>query len=77
MSLFHNADSVKWIKQAKEGEKEMCAIMEELREESEEQVALKIALNLINIDELSHEQIAAATGLPLETVKELAGEKVS
>ena len=61
----------------KEGEKEMCAIMEELREESEEQAALKIALNLIDAGNNTHEQIASATGLSLETIKELVSEKAS
>ena len=77
MSLFHNTDATKWNKQAKEGEKEMCAIIEELREESEEQAALKIALNLINLGKNTHEEIAEVTNLALETVKELANEKAS
>ena len=55
----------------------MCAIMEELREESEEQAALKIALNLIDAGNNTHEQIASATGLSLETIKELVSEKAS
>ena len=77
MLLSDFADATKWIKQTEEGEEEMCAIMEELREESEEQAALKIALNMIQRGKNTHEEIAEDTGLPLETVKALAGEKAS
>lgn len=56
-----------------EGRKTMCTIMEDLRKDTE----IQIALNLLHRGRDSVKEIAEITGLPMEKVKELAMKKTA
>ena len=51
----------------------MCTIMEDLRKDTE----IQIALNLLHLGRDSVKEIAEITGLPMEKVKELAMKKTA
>lgn len=79
------AERTKYLKDDPKGVKEMCAIMEELRIESEErgkeqgkyERAVEVAQNMLKKGMGSHEDIAEVTGLSIEKVKELAGQRTA
>ena len=71
---FQNlADRTRYLKENPKGVSEMCKVMDELRKETE----LQIAKNFLMLNKLTHEEIAQATGLTLEEIKNLAGQAAS
>ena len=79
------ADRTRYLKEDPKGVSEMCAIMEELKKESEQRGeqrgehkrAIMDAQNMIEKGLGSFEDIAEVTGLSIETVRELAGKKTA
>lgn len=73
------ADRTRYLKDTDEGRKEMCAIMDDLRKESEQvgeyKKAIETAMNMIKKKLGSLEDISEVTGLPIKKVRELAGQK--
>ena len=68
------AEKTRYYKMDPKGVSNMCKLMEDRLAENEKMNSIKIALNLLNLKELSYEKISTATGLTLEAVKELAEE---
>ena len=75
------AEKTRYLKDDPKGVKEMCAIMEDLRKESEErgayERAIKDAWNMLSKGLGSLEDIAEVTGLSIEKVRELAGQRTA
>ena len=75
------AEKTRYLKDDPKGVKEMCAIMEDLRKESEErgayERAIKDARNMLSKGLGSLEDIAEVTGLSIEKVRELAGQRTA
>ncbi|RKI40592.1 hypothetical protein D7V86_05465 [bacterium D16-51] len=65
------AKKARYFKQNKEGVAAMSKIMEEMRNEAEQNKAKKTAVHLIKLGKVSLEEIAEVTELPLDTVKDL------
>ena len=64
----------KYLKETKEGEKELMDYEEKYTKAGEDKKQLEIAINLINLGTVSLEDIATATGLDIDKVRELAGQ---
>lgn len=79
------AEKTKYLKDDPKGVKEMCAIMEDLRKESEErgkeqgkyENAVKVVKNMLSMGLGSYEDIAKVTDLSIEKVRELAGQRTA
>ncbi len=75
------AEKTRYLKDDPKGVKEMCAIMEDLRKESEErgryERAIEVAQNMLSKGLGSLEDIAEVTGLSIEKVRELAGQRTA
>ena len=73
------ADRTRYLKENPKGVEEMCAIMEELKEESEKRgkkiQAIEAAKKMIKKGLGALEDIAEVTGLTLDEVRELAEKK--
>ena len=65
-------ERVRYLKESKGGNVEMCELVEEYAEKREMQVKMRNAKNLIDNTNLSLEDIAKCVELPLATVEELA-----
>lgn len=55
----------------------MCRAIEEMRNETTRENALKIARSLLRIDKLTYEEIAQAAKLTVDEVKELEEKFIS
>lgn len=75
------AAKMRFFKETEEGERTMCKVLEDMREETakaaSEKRGVEIAIRLLNMKTLSFEQIAEATGLTLEKVQELASKEIA
>ena len=79
------AERTRYLKENTKGVEEMCAIMEDLRIESEQrgkqlgaqEKAIMTAKNMIAKGLGTLEDIAEVTGLSIETVRELAGQRTA
>ena len=65
-------ERVRYLKESKGGNAEMCELVEEYAEKKAKRKKIEIAKNFINNTNLSLEEIAKCVELPLATVKELA-----
>ncbi len=66
------ADRTRYLKESEEGVSEMCAIMEDLRQEAAKDWAIKDATNMLAEGLGTIEQIARITGLSISEVEALA-----
>jgi hypothetical protein len=75
------ADRARYFKESEGGQETMCKIMEDMRNETAAQTAVKTkieaAQKLLNMGILTYEQIAQVQGLPIETIRELAAQKTN
>jgi hypothetical protein len=69
------AERARYFKESEGGQKTMCKIMEDMRNETAEQTKLDTAQELLKMGILTLEQIAQAAKLPLETVQKLAAQE--
>ena len=69
------ADRVRYFKEDKKGVTTMCRIMEEMRNETARETAIKVAKCMFKSGKLSYEEIAEITELSIAEVKAL-DEKV-
>lgn len=65
------ADRTRFFKETTEGVETMSSVLDEMKNETVE----KVALNLLQFDKLTVEEIAESTGLTVERVRELAAQK--
>jgi predicted transposase/invertase (TIGR01784 family) len=70
MYIKQFADKTRFFKETPEGVSQMCRAIEEMQKE----VAIQIAIKLIEMDNISFEDIAKACRLSLEEVQEIAAE---
>ncbi len=68
------ADKVRYFKEDEKGVAAMCKVMEDMRNEVQNEVRIENARRMI-ADGLSLEKVAEYSGLSMENVQELAGEK--
>lgn len=68
------ADRVQYFKQDAKGVATMCRAMEEMRDETAHETAIKIALTML-ADGLPYEQVAKYAGLSIEEVRALDEKK--
>ena len=69
------ADRVRYFKETKEGVRNMCDILDEMKKEAAYDATCEFALKLIKDGSLSIDKIAEYSGLSIEKVRELAGNK--
>lgn len=69
------ADRVRYFKEDKKGVTTMCRIMEEMRNETARETAIKVAKGMLKSGKLSYEEIAEITELSIAEVEAL-DEKV-
>ena len=69
------ADRVRYFKEDKKGVATMCRIMEEMRNETARETAIKVAKGMLKLGKLSYEEIAEIAELSIDEVKAL-DEKV-
>ncbi len=75
--MFHTplADEVRYLKENERGRTTMCKLLEEMRNETAHDIAVKNALAMLADGFLTYEKIAQYSGLSLDEIKELAGQK--
>lgn len=74
------AERTRYLKENEEGVREMCKILEDMRDKAAEEADLaarrKIASSFLALGKVSQEEIAKCSGLSLEEVKKLAEQGV-
>ena len=70
------AKKARYFKQDEKGVAAMCEIMEDMRNEAEQNKAKKTAVHLIKLGKMTLEEIAEATELSLDVVKELENQSM-
>ena len=70
------AKKARYFKQDEKGVATMCKIMEDMRNEAEQNKAKKMAIRMIKAGKMSLEDIADYTELSLDTIKELANQSM-
>ena len=68
------ADKVRYFKEDEKGVAAMCKVMEDMRNEVQNEVRIENARRMIN-DGLSLEKVAEYSGLSIDKIQEIAGEK--
>ncbi len=68
------AKRARYFKRDEEGVAAMCKMLEDMRNEVEQNKAKRTAVHLIRLGKMSLEEIAEATELSLDTVKELESQ---
>lgn len=66
------AKRARYFKQDEEGVRQMCKMLEDMRNEKEKEVRIDNARCMIEDGELSIDKIALYSGLPIDEVKKLA-----
>ena len=66
----------RYFKQDEKGVAAMCKILEDMRNEVEQNKAKKTAVHLIKLGKMTLEEIAEATELSLDEVKELESQSM-
>ncbi len=70
------AKKARYFKQDEKGVAAMCKIMEDMRNEAEQNKAKRTAVHLIKLGKMTLEEIAEATELSLDIVKELESQSM-